>query len=171
MEIPLTRLLKTKLIIHSMFPPNWTSAHVLKKKIFLRQYLKAIDDCCNDITVSICLRNYSKKWYAAYVKAANKFRQPFIWKSHTNCVFCFVSFYFFTNVCIPEESWPVPMPNSSSCPNPFQKLHLLLENSASIIDCSFLLPQADSYNMISYSVFRNLSKMLVALSFCKCYSI
>lgn len=46
-----------------------------------------------------------------------------------------------------------------SMPNPFQKLYFILENSASKIDCSLLLLQADSYNLISYSVFRNLSNV------------
>lgn len=44
-------------------------------------------------------------------------------------------------------------------PNPFQKFHLLLENFASKFTYSFLLLQADSYNLTSYSVFRNLSNV------------
>lgn len=67
--------------------PKLNICSYFKEKKKGRQYLKAIDDCYDDIAVNIWPRNYSKKWYTSYIQAVNKFRQPFIWKSHISCVF------------------------------------------------------------------------------------
>lgn len=147
---------KTKTIMHTIFPQNeyllifqikWSLKTISKRHRWMLQWY-----CCAYLFMN-SLKTIQRNCTLQTLKLSTN------WGSHScgshiqavfSVFFCFILF-FFTTIR--------PFLKMLSCVyvQSLSKLHLILENSALNIDCNFLLLQSDSYNLISYSVFRNFS--------------